>query len=243
MFKSTRTQKADKQSANARSPTAQAHGQLPETEQKPTFHVVQRPLPKNYMHIYCKVISMNTKDKHKTAAKIWLEFKGEPLLGEGGATILKAVKTEKSISKAAKKVGMSYRYVWNYLAKLDKTLQSSVVETHKGGKHGGGTQLTPLGEKLLKEYNRAKDYIEVVLGDEEYWVAAGLKISARNRLKGVVKDVEKGDVIAKVKVEIEAPVVVTALISREAVDDLDIKVGNSIEAVIKATEVMIAKAK
>ncbi len=186
---------------------------------------------------------MNTKDKHKPAAKIWLEFKGEPLLGEGGATILKAVRTEKSISKAAKKLGMSYRYVWNYLAKLGKTLQSSVIETHKGGKHGGGTQLTTLGEKLLKEYNRAKDYIEVVLGDEEYWVAAGLKISARNRLKGVVKDVEKGDVIAKVKVEIEAPVVVTALISREAVDDLDIKVGNSIEAVIKATEVMIAKAK
>jgi molybdopterin-binding protein len=68
-----------------------------------------------------------------------------------------------------------------------------------------------------------------------------LKISARNRLKGKVKAVEKGDVTAKVKIEITTPTLVTALISREAVEELDIKVGDEVEAVIKATEVMIAK--
>jgi molybdopterin-binding protein len=35
--------------------------------------------------------------------------------------------------------------------------------------------------------------------------------------------------------------VITALISREAVEDLDIEVGDNVEAVVKATEVMIAK--
>jgi len=70
-----------------------------------------------------------------------------------------------------------------------------------------------------------------------------LKISARNRLKGVVKSVEKGDVIAKVKMEISAPATITALISREAVEDLNIKAGDKVEAVIKATEVMVAKEK
>ncbi|MEM3793830.1 MAG: TOBE domain-containing protein, partial [Candidatus Bathyarchaeia archaeon] len=78
---------------------------------------------------------------------------------------------------------------------------------------------------------------------EEYWEAVGLKISARNRLKGVVKSVEKGEVVAKVKLEIKAPAVITALISTEAVEDLDIKVNDEVEAVIKATEVMIAKEK
>jgi len=81
------------------------------------------------------------------------------------------------------------------------------------------------------------------LGDQEYWEAVGLKISARNRLKGVVKDVEKGDVIAIVKLEVKTPAVVTALISKEAVEDLNIKIGDNVEAVIKATEVMIAKEK
>jgi len=187
---------------------------------------------------------MVIREKHKPTAKVWLEFKGMPLLGKGGADILEAVKSERSISKAAKKLGMSYRYVWNYLAKLENTLHDSVVETYKGGKEGGGgAELTELAENLLKEYKRVESYVGEVLGDEEYWVAASLKISARNRLKGVVKGVEKGDIIAKVKLEVRAPAVVTALISREAVDDLNIKVGDSVEAVIKATEVMIAKEK
>lgn len=68
-----------------------------------------------------------------------------------------------------------------------------------------------------------------------------MKISARNRFRGKVISVEKDGVMAKVKVEVKTPVVVTALISKEAIEDLDIKVGGEAEAVIKATEVMIAK--
>lgn len=193
------------------------------------------------MHIASTWVVMNSQKGHKPTAKVWLELRGQPLLGSGGADILDAVKAEKSLSGAARKVRMSYRYVWDYLAKLEKTLREPVVETFKGGSGGGGARLTPLGESLLKEYKRIEEYIGEVLGDKEYWVAAGLKISARNRLKGVVKSVDKGDIIAKVKIEVKAPATITALISREAVDDLQIKVGDNVEAVVKATEVMIAK--
>ncbi len=185
---------------------------------------------------------MTSPKKHETTAKVWLELQGQPLLGKGGADILNAIRSEQSISKAARKLGMSYRYVWNYLAKLQKALHEPVVTTHKGGtKGGGGAELTSLGESLLKEYRRIEAYIGEVLEDKEYWVAATLKISARNRLKGTVKSVDKGDIIAKVKVEVKTPAVITALISREAVEDLNIKVGDNVEAVVKATEVMIAK--
>ncbi len=185
---------------------------------------------------------MASQKKPTPTAKVWLEYEGEPILGEGGATILKALNKEKSISKAARKNGMSYRFVWNYLAKLGKTLNEPVVQTFKGGRSGGGgAKLTPLGESLLKEYKRIEEYLGEVLEDKEYWVAAGLKISARNRLKGVVKSVDKGDIIARVKVEVKAPATITALISREAVEDLQIKAGDNVEAVVKATEVMIAK--
>ena len=137
---------------------------------------------------------------------------------------------------------MSYRYVWSYLAKISDGLQEPIVETHRGGKAGGGgAKLTKLGENLLKEYRRVESYVSEILGDEEYWEAAGLKISARNRLKGRIRQVEKGDVIAKIKVEIQAPAVVTALISEEAAEELNLTVGDSVEAVIKATEVMVAK--
>jgi len=181
-------------------------------------------------------------EKSRPTGKIWLEYEGKPILGKGGAEILEAIKEERSISKASKKLGMSYRYVWNYIDRINQALKEPVVKAFRGGKHGGGgAALTELGERLLREYKRMERYVSELLIDEEYWEAVGLKISARNRLKGVVKDVEKGDVTAKVRVEIRTPVVVTALISREAVEELNIKPNDEVEAVIKATEVMIAK--
>jgi len=185
---------------------------------------------------------MLTNNKHKVLCKLWLEYQGNPLIGKGGAEILKTIKQVESISKAAKQAEMSYRYVWNYLAKLEKTLGEPVVKTYKGGsKGGGGAVLTELGETLLAEYNRAECYMSEVLGDGTNWEAIGLKVSARNQLKGTVKNVEKGIITAKVKIEIDAPAVITAIISKEAVEELDVKPGDKINAVIKATEVMVAK--
>ena len=185
---------------------------------------------------------MLTNKKRKPSFKIWLEQNGKPVLGKGGAEILEQIEEEESISKTARKLGMSYRYVWNYWQKIEKSLGEPVIETFRGGKSGGGgAKLTELGESLLEEYRRLEDYLGKVLADSEYWEVIGLKISARNRFKGKVVTVEKDVITAKVKVKIEVPVVVTALISREAVEDLDIKVGDEVEAVVKATEVMIAK--
>jgi len=44
-------------------------------------------------------------------------------------------------------------------------------------------------------------------------------------------------------VEINGPALITALISEEAVEDLNVNPGDEVEAVIEATEVMIAKRK
>jgi molybdate transport system regulatory protein len=185
---------------------------------------------------------MLTNKKPKPSFKIWLEQNGKPILGKGGAEILEQIEKEESISRAASKLGMSYRYVWSYLQNIEKSLGKPVIVTFRGGKTGGGgARLTQLGKSLLDEYRRVEGYLGEVLSDMEYWEAVGLKISARNRLKGKVVAVEKEAVTAKVKVRITVPVVVTALISREAVEDLDIKVDDEVEAVVKATEVMIAK--
>jgi molybdate transport system regulatory protein len=185
---------------------------------------------------------MLTDTKHKVQCKVWLEYKGEPLLGKGGAKILETIKEVESISKAAIKVEMSYRYLWNYLAKLEKRLGEPVVNTFKGGsKGGGGATLTELGKKLLNEYHVAECYMSEIMGAKTYWEDIELKISARNQLKGTVQQVDKGIITAKVKIKIEAPAVITAIISKEAVEELEIKPGDTIAAVIKATEVMVAK--
>ena len=185
---------------------------------------------------------MFTDKNHKFSCKVWLEYEDKPVIGKGGAEILEAIEKENSLTKAASTLGMSYRYVWNYIQGIQKTLDQLIVETYKGGKSGGGgAKLTDLGKSLLAEYKQVENYMGKVLSSSESLEVKGLKLSARNRFKGKVVAVEKGVITAKVKVEIKMPVTVTAVITKDAVEDLDIKVGDEVEAIVKSTEVMIAK--
>ena len=68
-----------------------------------------------------------------------------------------------------------------------------------------------------------------------------MKISARNRFAGTVERVEKGQITSSVKIKIQVPITITAVISKEAVEDLALKAGDRVEAIIKATEVMVAR--
>ncbi len=65
-------------------------------------------------------------------------------------------------------------------------------------------------------------------------------LSARNQFKGKVKSVKTGAVMAEVVVDVNGLEVVAA-ITRGSVEHLDIKPGDEVTAVIKATEVLIAK--
>jgi molybdopterin-binding protein len=67
-----------------------------------------------------------------------------------------------------------------------------------------------------------------------------MRISARNRLKGRVVGVDRGATTAHVRVDVNGAVV-TAAITNEAVDELQLKVGDQAYAVIKASDVMIGK--
>lgn len=66
-----------------------------------------------------------------------------------------------------------------------------------------------------------------------------MKISARNRLKGTVKEVTKGATTSHVKIDIGGAVV-TASITNEAVDELKLAKGQTAYAIIKASDVMVA---
>ena len=185
---------------------------------------------------------MLTQKEHQPSGKIWIEYQGKPILGKGGAEILREIEAQQSLTKAAKELGMSYRYLWNYVQNIRKALGESVVETYKGGKvGGGGARLTEVGKALLEEYVRLEGCLSEFLACTNSLEVKRLKLSARNQFKGKVVSVEKGVITAKVKVEIKMPVTVTAVITKEAVEELGLKVGDEVEAIVKSTEIMIAK--
>ena len=68
-----------------------------------------------------------------------------------------------------------------------------------------------------------------------------MKLSARNVLPGRVIAMTKGTTTAHVKVELGPGLVILSSITNEAVDDLALKVGDSVSAVIKSSDVMIGK--
>jgi molybdopterin-binding protein len=68
-----------------------------------------------------------------------------------------------------------------------------------------------------------------------------MKLSARNQINGKVVMVRKGTTTAHVEIEIGTGVRIMASITNEAVDDLDLKVGDEAIAVIKASDVMVGK--
>jgi molybdopterin-binding protein len=66
-----------------------------------------------------------------------------------------------------------------------------------------------------------------------------MELSARNQLKGTVKAVKSGAVMAEITVDVK-PGSVTAAITDSSRDRLSIKEGDEVSVIIKATEVMIA---
>jgi len=67
-----------------------------------------------------------------------------------------------------------------------------------------------------------------------------MAISARNQLKGKIVDVKLGDLVAQIRISVEAGTI-ESIITRESAEELVLNRGDSVSAVIKATEVMISK--
>ena len=69
-----------------------------------------------------------------------------------------------------------------------------------------------------------------------------MSISARNQLKGKISEIVMGDVMAEVTIRVGQNVI-DAIITRRSAEELKLKKGDPVIAVIKATEVMVSKEK
>jgi molybdopterin-binding protein len=68
-----------------------------------------------------------------------------------------------------------------------------------------------------------------------------MRLSARNVLKGKIVEVKKGTVTTHVRIDIGGGVIVTSAITIEAAEQLRLAQGDDAYAVVKASDVMVAK--
>ncbi len=67
-----------------------------------------------------------------------------------------------------------------------------------------------------------------------------MTLSARNHLRGTIEEVQMGDVLAHVTVRV-GDAIIESVITRRSAEEMGLKKGDAVTAVVKATEVMIAK--
>jgi molybdate transport repressor ModE-like protein len=111
------------------------------------------------------------KSKISFGIKFWLEYQDEGqknILGSGWAKLLENINESdndkpKSLTKAAKECGYSYKYAWSILKKIKERSGKAAVETKKGGPGGGGwVKLTDWGRYLLDTYNKLLSELESI---------------------------------------------------------------------------------
>lgn len=76
--------------------------------------------------------------------------------------------------------------------------------------------------------------IDRVRGD-----GAGAHISARNRLSGIVTDVQVEGLMAQVEIVVSDPVRLVAVVTRDAVEELGLEPGMATTAIVKSTNVIL----
>ncbi|WP_338601939.1 winged helix-turn-helix domain-containing protein [Sulfolobus tengchongensis] len=95
--------------------------------------------------------------------KIWIETEGgKPLIGKGGVRLLRAIEQTGSLSSASKSVGVSYKFAWEYVKRINEILTDS-VEMKKGGKNAGGSKVSDKLDKILSIYEEAEKDISQLL--------------------------------------------------------------------------------
>jgi molybdate transport system regulatory protein len=80
-------------------------------------------------------------------------------MGPGKAAMLRAIQATRSINAAGKQFGMSYRRAWLLVEEMNSLFASPLVTARRGGKGGGGAEITALGVKVLEEYENLMEAV------------------------------------------------------------------------------------
>jgi len=188
--------------------------------------------------------------------KISVDTELGPFLGDTRIRLLEAVDRLGSISQAAKAVPLSYKAAWDALDEMNNVADQTLVERSVGGRHGGGTRLTDYGRRVVamyraveQEYQSALQRVAARLGEEgtaevKHFQAllrrASIRTSAGNQFVGPVVALREGEVSFEASLRLDAEHELSAIISRESAETLDLAIGREVHALVNASSVMVS---
>lgn len=87
-----------------------------------------------------------------TSPNFRVQLKHGVAIGPGKAILLEIISITGSISEAARVMEMSYRTAWQLVTSMNEHFKQPLVTLNKGGKAGGGADLTATGWEVLQTY-------------------------------------------------------------------------------------------
>ncbi len=97
------------------------------------------------------------KDKWGVRSKVWIEWEGRPVMGEGRMAMLQAIERCGSIINASRETGISYRKIRGAIRDMENILSRPLVRAFRGGEGGGGAELTETAHELLGFFEKFSD--------------------------------------------------------------------------------------
>jgi molybdate transport system regulatory protein len=185
------------------------------------------------------------------------QVKGNLALGPDGQgpledrriRLLEQIGITGSITQAAKVMGMSYRAAWNAVDALRNLAGEALLVTQSGGTAGGGTRLTPAGERLVRTRRLVHEHqrrfligLQAQLEQTDTYQLIrrlAVKTSARNQFFGTVTGIRVGSVNAEVTITLNEHDRLVAMITMESLSELQLAPGSEVWALVKAPSVLL----
>ncbi len=182
---------------------------------------------------------------------LWMGRDEDVQISDVRISLLEKIGESGSITQAAKAVGISYKTAWDAVDAMKNLSGEALVESLTGGKGGGGTRLTEAGQKLVKTYRMIQKEQERFLSsiseglddfDNSFQLIRRLsmKSSARNQFFGKVTAIRGGSVNAEVEISLNGEDKIAAVITHESLENLGLKIGSEVWALIKASWVILS---
>ena len=191
----------------------------------------------------------------RLVGKLAVETESGNFLGDTRIRLLEQIAVHGSISQAAKAVPMSYKGAWDAVDAMNNISEKPLVERAVGGHRGGGTQLTDYGRRVIAMYRAMEqayqenlDRLSQTLGDEGNGDVSrfkgllrrmAMRISARNQFAGTISALREGAVNFEVGLRLDAHTELTAIITRESAETLELAIGKEVHAFVKAQAVIL----
>lgn len=191
--------------------------------------------------------------------KLEMDAPGGAFLGDTRIRLLEAIDRHGSILQAAKQVPLSYKTAWDAVDAMNNLSDQPLVERTTGGRQGGGTRLTEHGRQLVALYRAVEQEYQLALdrlvsqmvsdpadgtgtsvhGFQQLLRRMALRTSARNQLACTVSGVREGEIDYEVFLRVDEKTELKAIITRESAQTLEIGIGQSVLALIKAPSVLL----